>query len=68
MIDKDHLEEVNSTYIEHFIYAGKFTLLTLLAFFLALIHTFIPWLFPYSAFNIQKKIIKDAEEIFTRTR
>ncbi|SVB47620.1 uncharacterized protein METZ01_LOCUS200474 [marine metagenome] len=60
IIEHDHLEKVKLSYWEHFMFSGKFTLWTFLAFIIGVIHTIIPQLLPYNSYRIQKDIVDEA--------
>ncbi len=60
IIEPDHLEKTKLSYWEHFMFSGKFTLWTFVAFLLGIVHTIIPQLFPYYSYKIQKNIVDKA--------
>ena len=60
IVESNHLEKTKLSYWEHFVFSGKFTLLTFVAFLIGIVHTIVPQLFPYSSYKIQKDIVDKA--------
>ncbi len=56
IIDTDHLKKLNTSYWNHFRYALYFSLLSILAGVVGLIHTVLPFLFPFTPIKIIDKI------------
>ena len=66
IIESDHLEKTKLSYWGHFMFSGKFTLWTFVAFLLGVVHTIIPQLFPYYSYKIQKDIVDKAGPVFNK--
>ena len=52
IIDMNHLKKIDTGYWNHFRYAFYFSVLSLCAGLIGLIHTFIPFLFPFLPIQI----------------
>lgn len=64
ILDTEHLSKTNSNYFKHFTYAMYYNFLALLVFVTGFIHAFIPFLFPYTPYNLAKKITDGTEKNF----
>ena len=64
IIDIDHLKKTKSNYIKHFSYAMFYNMIALLVFITGFIHAFIPFLFPYTPYELAKKITDGTEKNF----
>ncbi len=64
MWDSHHLQKVHSGYFRHLVIAMWFNLLALAVVLTGIIHALIPWLFPFTPYNLAKKITRDTETYF----
>jgi hypothetical protein len=63
-IDFDHLNKVDSGYFLHLFVALYLVLLLFSAVITGLIHAFIPFFFPFTPYNLSKKVVKYTENYF----
>lgn len=63
-IDFGHLKNVNSGYFEHLLIALYLVALLFCAAIIGLIHAFVPFLFPFTPYNLTKKVVKYTENYF----
>lgn len=56
-IEWNHLKKVNSSYWKHLRYGMYFSMLSLLAGVIGVVHTLLPFLFPLLPVNILKHIL-----------
>ncbi|HHH89220.1 MAG TPA: hypothetical protein ENK45_01500 [Aliiroseovarius sp.] len=66
MWDSHHLQKTHSGYFRHLLIAMWFNLLVLLMLVTGIIHALIPWLFPFTPYQLAKKITRDTEAYFLR--
>lgn len=66
MWDSHHLQKTHSGYFRHLFIAMWFNLLVLLMLVTGIIHALIPWLFPFTPYQLAKKITRDTEAYFLR--
>lgn len=64
MIDWKHLTKAKTGYFKHFVYANYFNILALGVFVTGIIHSLIPWLFPFTPYKLAKKIVDGTEKHF----
>lgn len=64
LIDFNHLREVRSGYFKHLFLALYFVSIILLAVITGIIHAFLPFLFPFTPYNLIKKVVKGTEDYF----
>ena len=62
IFDLNHLQETKSNYIKHFTYAMFYNIIALLVFITGFIHAFIPFLFPYTPYELAKRITDGTEK------
>ena len=65
-IDFDHLKKVNSSYFKHLFIALYFVSITLISAFTGLIHAFFPFIFPFTPYNLAKKVVDGTEKYFIK--
>lgn len=63
-IDFGHLKNVNSGYFEHLFIALYLVALLFCAAITGLIHAFVPFIFPFTPYNLTKKVVKYTENYF----
>lgn len=63
-IDFKHLNKVNSGYFKHLFIALYLVWLLFCATITGLIHAFIPFIFPFTPYNLSKKVVKYTETYF----
>ena len=66
IVESNHLEKTKLSYWEHFVFSGKFTLWTFLAFLICIVHTIIPQLFQYHSYKIQRDIVDKARPVIDK--
>ena len=64
LVDFNHLKEVKSGYFKHLFIALYFVSITLISAFVGLIHAFFPFLFPFTPYNLVKKVVDGTEKYF----
>lgn len=64
MIDFNHLNKVNSGYFKHLFIALYLVILLFCATITGLIHAFFPVIFPFTPYNLSKKVVKYTESYF----
>ena len=64
MIDWKHLQRAHTGYFKHLAYASYYNLLALGVLITGIIHSIIPWLFPFTPYNLAKKIVDGTERNF----
>ncbi len=66
MWDSNHLQKAHSGYFRHLFIAMWFNLLALTLLITGIIHALIPGLFPFTPYQLAKKIVRDTEAYFIR--
>ena len=64
IIDFNHLKEVKSGYFKHLFLALYFISIIFLALVTGIIHAFLPFLFPFTPYNLLKKVVSGTEDYF----
>ena len=59
-----HLAEVKTSYLKHMLIALYFVFILQLAVITGLIHAFFPFLFPFTPYNLVKKVTDGTENYF----
>lgn len=67
-VDFDHLNKVSSGYFRHLFIALYLVALLFFATVIGLIHAFIPFLFPFTPYNLAKKVVKYTENYFIKNK
>jgi hypothetical protein len=62
--DFNHLKRINSGYFQHLFIALHLVILLFFAAIIGFIHAFIPFLFPFTPYNLSKKVVKYTENYF----
>ncbi len=68
LIDFNHLKEVKSGYFKHCFIALYFVALLFAAAITGLIHAFIPFVFPFTPYNLTKKVTDGTEKYFLNNK
>ena len=66
MIDWKHLQRAHTGYLKHLAYASYYNLLALGVLVTGIIHSIIPWLLPFTPYNLAKKIVNGTERNFKK--
>ena len=64
LIDFNHLKEVNSSYFRHFFIALYFVSLLFAAAITGFIHAIFPFIFPFTPYQLAKKVTDGTEKYF----
>ena len=67
-VDFNHLNKVSSGYFQHLFIALYLVALLFSAAVIGLIHAFIPFLFPFTPYNLAKKVVKYTENYFINNK
>ena len=67
-VDFNHLNKVGSGYFKHMFIALYLVALLFSAAVIGLIHAFIPFLFPFTPYNLTKKVVKYTENYFIKNK
>ena len=67
-VDFNHLNKVGSRYFQHLFIALYLVSLLFSAAVIGLIHSFIPFLFPFTPYNLAKKVVKYTENYFIKNK
>ena len=66
ILDFKHLQQVGAGYFKHLTLATYYNILALGVLVTGIIHSFIPWLFPFTPYNLAKRIVDGTEKNFKR--
>ena len=66
LLDFKHLNKAGTGYFKHLAYATYYNILALGILVTGIIHSFIPWLFPFTPYNLAKRIVDGTERNFKK--
>lgn len=66
LLDFKHLKKAGAGYFKHLAYATYYNILALGILVTGIIHSFIPWLFPFTPYNLAKRIVDGTERNFKK--
>ena len=66
LLDFKYLNKAGAGYFKHLTYATYYNILALGILVTGIIHSFIPWLFPFTPYNLAKRIVDGTERNFKK--